>query len=84
MLIPKDCLDKGAKMSVIKTQYFDDCMKLLATSKSDELKIKEEFEYLLWFFQTADFGPSDTDVRYMMEQQYEKETGKKIPEDYKI
>lgn len=42
---------------------------------------KQEFDYLRWFFSNADFGPADSDVRYYMNRQYEKEGGV-IPEGY--
>lgn len=42
-----------------------------------------ELEYLKWFFSTADFGPADSDVRMYLEEQFEEETGKTIPEGYK-
>ena len=42
-----------------------------------------EFDWLLWFFQRADFGPADGDVRQMLVDQYEKETGNTVPQDYK-
>jgi hypothetical protein len=42
-----------------------------------------ERSYLDWFFQKADFGPADGDVRQMMQDQYEKETGRTVPLNYK-
>lgn len=44
---------------------------------------EEEFEYLYWFYQNADFGPADGDVRYFLDQRYEKETGRLIPPSYR-
>ena len=38
-----------------------------------------EYDFLLWFFENADFGPADCDVRNIMYEQYEKETGKIPP-----
>jgi hypothetical protein len=46
------------------------------------LKALDERKYLDWFFQNADFGPADGDVRSIMEEQYERETGKPVPTDY--
>ena len=40
--------------------------------------------WLEWFFQNADFGPADTDVRMIMQEQYEKETGRLVPDDYRV
>ena len=42
-----------------------------------------ELEYLSWFKIHADFGPADDDVHYIMDQQFEKETGKLVPKDWK-
>jgi hypothetical protein len=42
-----------------------------------------ELEYLKWFFINADFGPADGDEKMYMESQFEKETGKKVPANYK-
>lgn len=43
------------------------------------LEEKQELEYLRYFFQTADFGPADADVREIINEGY---TGV-IPDDYK-
>lgn len=40
-----------------------------------------ELDYLRWFYQEADFGPADSDVRYYLNEQYVKEGGK-IPAAY--
>lgn len=37
-----------------------------------------ELEYLRYFFQEADFGPADGDVRYIINENYDGE----IPEGY--
>jgi hypothetical protein len=42
-----------------------------------------ELEYLRWFAQNADFGPADGDVHYFMQQKFEKETGKSVPENWR-
>lgn len=44
---------------------------------------QEEFDYLEWFVSNCDFGPAHGDVISIMQQEYEEETGKKVPEDYK-
>jgi len=41
-----------------------------------------ELEWLAWFYQMADFGPADGDVRYFMKQDFQKEKGKDLPEGY--
>lgn len=43
-----------------------------------------ERKWLIWFFQRADFGPADGDVRQMLQDQYEKETGLTIPKNYRM
>jgi len=45
-------------------------------------KEASELEYLQWFFQHCDFGPADDDVRFMLSEQFKKETGKDLPEGY--
>lgn len=42
-----------------------------------------ELEYLTWFRQNADFGPADADVIAIMDEQFEKETGKRVPEGWR-
>jgi hypothetical protein len=41
-----------------------------------------ELEYLLWFYQLADFGPADSDVRFYMNEEFERRTGKSLPDGY--
>ena len=41
-----------------------------------------ELEWLQWFYETADFGPADGDVRDLMKQEFTKETGKELPDGY--
>jgi hypothetical protein len=45
---------------------------------------EKEFDYLLWFFQNADFGPSEYNVRRAMEEKYVLETGKSVPWGYGV
>lgn len=40
-------------------------------------------DYAKWFFQNADFGPYSKDVRLFMEKQFERETGKSAPPDWR-
>ena len=41
-----------------------------------------ELEYLKWFYQEADFGPADSDVRDMMNEDFMNNVGKNLPEGY--
>ena len=41
-----------------------------------------ELEYLQYFYAVADFGPADEDIRYMINQQFKKCTGKDLPIEY--
>jgi hypothetical protein len=42
------------------------------------------YDWLLWFFTEADFGPADSDVREIMQRQYKTKTGGIIPSAYKV
>ena len=41
-----------------------------------------ELEYLKWFYNNCDFGPAHEDVIDIMNEDFEKETGKSVPADY--
>lgn len=41
-----------------------------------------DLEFLEYFYAVADFGPADDDVRDIIKQQFEEETGKFVPEGY--
>lgn len=41
-----------------------------------------EYEWLLYFYQNADFGPAHEDVVNYIFEDFCKETGKKLPENY--
>ena len=41
-----------------------------------------ELEYLQYFYSAADFGPADSDVRYIIKEQFKEQTGKELPEGY--
>lgn len=41
-----------------------------------------ELEYLKWFFQNADFGPADSDVRDRLNRQFIEQKEKNLPEGY--
>ena len=40
--------------------------------------------WLEWFFRNADFGPADDDIRLIMQERYEEETGRRVPDDYRV
>ncbi len=41
-----------------------------------------EYEYLKWFWQTADFGPAHSDEMERLNQMFMEKTGKNLPEGY--
>lgn len=41
-----------------------------------------ELEWLKWFYQHADFGPADTDVRMYLKEKFMQATKKNLPERY--
>ena len=43
----------------------------------------QEYLYLKWFYQNADFGPAESDIRGMMEDRYEATTGNEVPDGYR-
>lgn len=42
-----------------------------------------EIDYLYWFRINADFGPADGDVKNIMDEDYEAETGNKVPKGWR-
>lgn len=44
---------------------------------------RDEYDWLVWFAQSADFGPADDDVRAAMAEDYESETGRKVPASWR-
>lgn len=42
-----------------------------------------ELEWLRWFYQNADFGPADEDVRDIMKIQFQNKENKKVPKNYR-
>ena len=46
--------------------------------------MNEELEFLQWFYDNCDFGPASGDVFYLLQKKYEKETGKEVPENYRL
>jgi len=53
-------------------------MAYVVTKGSDA---DNELKYLKWFYENADFGPADGDVRYYLNRQFVKEGGT-IPKGY--
>jgi len=54
-------------------------------SKENKMSNQEratEFEYLEYFYATADFGPADSEVRDYIQECFIKDTGKLPPEGY--
>lgn len=51
--------------------------------KLDEYKqLIEEYDYLLYFFCNADFGPAHHDVVRRINNNFTASTGKDVPEDF--
>lgn len=44
--------------------------------------IASELEFLRWFYEEADFGPADSDVRDIMKRDFEEQTGLELPLGY--
>lgn len=66
--------------------HFLPCSAASTDAKDKTMKNKEEateLEYLKWFRINADFGPADGDVQYLMNQRFEKETGKLLPKGWR-
>jgi hypothetical protein len=59
----------------------------MATNLKNSLKPQPDkedvFDYLSWFYSAADFGPANGDVRLIMERQYQKQTGRLVPDGYR-
>ncbi|MCK5603667.1 hypothetical protein KAR91_17405 [Candidatus Pacearchaeota archaeon] len=41
-----------------------------------------ELEFLQFFYQGADFGPADSEVREFIKKEFVRRTGKALPEGY--
>jgi len=48
-----------------------------------ELEEATELEWLKYFYREADFGPAHGDVIMILQEDFEKKTGKKVPASYK-
>jgi hypothetical protein len=42
-----------------------------------------ELEWLRYYYRTSDFGPAHEDVVMIIREMFEKETGKRVPKDYR-
>lgn len=42
----------------------------------------EVTDWLLWFYQEADFGPASSDVRSFLKSRYKRTTGKELPKGF--
>lgn len=47
-------------------------------------EVATEIEYLKWFYQNADFGPADVDVKICLNERFEHDTRKKVPTNYRL
>lgn len=55
----------------------------LAVAQLRIAELEAERHYLNWFRMAADFGPADYDVVVAMQAEYEKQTGKPVPEGWR-
>lgn len=42
-----------------------------------------ELEYLKWYRQNIDFGPAHGDVILCLDEQFEEESGKRVPKNWR-
>ena len=73
-----DWYDHGPGSESFKRSIAQDTLKFHKGSGMMPYSVKE-VEYLRWFKQNADFGPADSDVHAIMDEQYTKDTGKPVP-----
>jgi hypothetical protein len=52
------------------------------STKGVKMEEATELEYLRWFYQNADFGPADEDVRQYLRDAFVEDAGKQIPVGY--
>ena len=43
-----------------------------------------ELEFLEWFYTECDFGPAHDDVIQIMQDSFEEDTGKEVPDSYSL
>jgi hypothetical protein len=54
------------------------------SSEAETVEVsRDEYDFLVWFAQYADFGPADGDVRDGMREEYERQTGRKVPRGWR-
>lgn len=54
-------------------------------TKADDERVRKratECEWFEWFYQNADFGPADSDVRTILKERFMNETQKNLPNGY--
>jgi hypothetical protein len=56
------------------------CRKKLAELNNN--KMVKELKYLLFFYQNADFGPAESDVRRDLNDRFQEKTGEELPEGF--
>lgn len=54
------------------------------SEKKLKLPRATELEYLKWFRINADFGPADTDIKDIMNQNFMEQTKKNLPEGWNL
>ena len=47
------------------------------------MKVATELEFLRFFYDEADFGPADEDVRESIREDFETKIDKKVPREYR-
>ena len=52
---------------------------------SNYVRVKAtELEFLKYFYQAADFGPADQDVRNIIKEAFMEDSGDNLPEGYEL
>ena len=81
----KDKLEKKGYRSKFLEKEDDGLIIDMIGIAIKEEKLNEfatEFEYFKWFRLNASFGPAEDDVILELNERYEEETGKKVPEGW--
>ena len=60
-----------------------DMSKEIAEAMQEVADEARELEYLRWFKQNADFGPSNSDIHKGIDAYYCKETGNDVPKNWR-
>lgn len=89
-LVKPDDLDFDVPALADSIEQFFAVRKMIASnvaqeplaSKSSEPERATELEWLKFFYQEADFGPGDDEVRSMIEDDFRSKTGKELPIGY--